>query len=91
MWLARATFRLDAAGWWGSLLLLCGVGVSAAITFWRVDASTIYRALGYSESQIDLLGTAAAGAPAAAASLALVAVTLGYMLAIRRHFRRGGS
>jgi hypothetical protein len=89
-WIARATYLMRRAGWWGATLLSVVAGAATAITFARVEPLELYRASGYPEEQLAVL----AGAPllsggfCAALAAALTAASVAYMLAVRRHFGR---
>jgi hypothetical protein len=86
--LARSTFKLSVAGWWGTTLLLILVGVSVAVTFLRVDAAEYYRALGYPEQQLEVLGRSVVSSRwvTVGGTAALTLLSLVYMAAIRTHF-----
>lgn len=88
-WLARETFRRTRAGWWGATLLVALVGVSSAWTLARVDPAEFYGALGYPPRQVEALALVGAydGALWIVATTALTLASVGYMFAVRRHFR----
>ena len=87
-YLAWSTYRLEPAGWWGSTVLCLLIGVSTAATFFRVELVEFYRALGYPESQLELMRpylTVSRWWPAGLALLFTVAC-VGYMIYVRRYF-----
>ena len=91
-YLARSTFRLEMPGWWGSLALFLLTGVSASVTFLRVDMIEIYRALGYPETHLELLREAGTPHPVWMAGLVmfLTIACLAYMIHVRSYFARTG-
>jgi hypothetical protein len=50
-----AVYRLRSADWWIVLISLCIISVSAWLTFSNLDLAELYRAMGYSERQIDIV------------------------------------
>jgi hypothetical protein len=86
-WLARESYRLTACGWWGPTLLMTVVGASTVVTLVRVDPLELYRRLGYPEEQVELLRGAASGPLLAWVTALLTLLSVGYMVAIRKHFR----
>jgi hypothetical protein len=86
-WLARECYRLTASGWWGSTILLAAVGASTAMTLLRVDPLELYRRMGYTAQQAELLGGAASGPLLAWITALLTLLSVGYMVVIYRHFR----
>ena len=94
--LARGLFRLSLAAWWSTTALLVLGGVSTALTAWWVDPLELYAAAGYPEDQLPGLEGLGSGMGLVVAwgTLALTALSMVYMVAIRRHFvavRRGGG
>jgi len=86
--LARATYRLEWIGWWGTVAFTAVMLVSGIATSFRIDLFEIYRQFGLSAEQIDMmrqykflnsLTTSAVGAVTAIATLA-------YMVYLRRFF-----
>ena len=88
-WLARESYRLTASGWWGSTILLVAVGASTAVTLLRVDPPELYRRMGYPAEQVELLRGAASGPLLAWITVLLTLLSVGYMVAIHKHFRPG--
>jgi len=90
LWLARELYALRRRGWWGTVLLMVGVGVSTIMTVAAVGLNPIYRELGYPEESIAMLEHGGLSDPTAANWLtaAFTVLTLVYMLAIRKHFQR---
>jgi hypothetical protein len=87
-YLARATYRLRPAGWWGATLLTGLVGVSLLWTLGAVPPGEWAAALGYTGEQAALAGALLGGPSALATAGAALALGLGYMVAVRRHFSR---
>lgn len=87
LWLARETYALRMRGWWLTTAFLLLIGVSTWLTLERVAPSDLFRAMGYPE---DSLASSPAGFRRAAEWLtaALTVLTVVYMGAIRKHFRR---
>jgi hypothetical protein len=87
LWLARETYALRMRGWWLTTAFLVLVGASTWLTLERVAPSELFRAMGYPE---DTLASPPAAFSSAAAWLtaAFTVLTLVYMGAIRKHFRR---
>jgi hypothetical protein len=92
-WLARATFRLERRGLWGTLLLLVLLGLSVAVTFARIELIDYYRAMGYPERHLARLARADSpmGAILVWGSLGMTLASLGYLASIRVHFRSPGD
>jgi hypothetical protein len=90
LWLAWATFRLRRSGWWATSVFLAALGVSTSWTLLAVDPAEIYRLMGYREESLDLVraGGGTMRLLLLTSSVALTAIGIGYMLAIRRHFTR---
>jgi hypothetical protein len=63
------------------------VGASTVVTLVRVDPLELYRRLGYPEEQVELLRGAASGPLLAWVTALLTLLSVGYMVAIRKHFR----
>jgi hypothetical protein len=88
-WLARATYRLRPAGWWGTLATIVILGVSFALTVLSYDIVDIYRAIGYPEHQLELFADLGAGIPPWALVVAVASFTVAcifYLLSIRAPF-----
>jgi hypothetical protein len=88
---AWAVYRLDPKGWW-IVVVTSAVGtVSATITFARVDLVEMYRLMGYSAEELaqiqPFLGVFGRVLFPLIAANALL--WLGYLLYLKRHFRRG--
>ena len=85
--LARLTFRLEPAGWWGTTAVVTLLGASGVLTFRVVEPAELFRHMGYPEEQL----AAFQGIDAAVVVGGTALLTLGslvYMAAIRKHFRR---
>lgn len=87
---ARATYRLEIAGWWIMLVGTILFGVSAFITYLRHDLMEVYRLMGYPEAQIAQLQqlNVFRGPMLAWSTLAFAAPLTIYLLFIRRFFTR---
>ncbi|HTS19462.1 MAG TPA: hypothetical protein VMP11_17940 [Verrucomicrobiae bacterium] len=57
VWLycAWATYHLNPTGWWTAFAAIALLLISTVLTFSRVDLMEVYRQMGYSERQIELL------------------------------------
>ncbi len=86
-WLAW-TFRLEARGWWATLVFLMVLGLSTAWTFVRVEPVEVYRLMGYPREQLEVLARSKATSRLVTVGSTIALTVLGvlYMLAIRRHF-----
>jgi len=86
--LARATYKLSPAGWWGALVLSIVIPLSGLFTFLRVDVFEIYRQMGFPDEQVEMIRQFKALGRGAlclwSALFGLVCVV--YMLWIRRFF-----
>jgi hypothetical protein len=89
-YLARSSFKLAPAAWWGTFLFLLLFGISTALTFLRVDPLLFYRELGYPEQRLAALeGLGTWWRPLTLwSALLLTVASLAYMLAIRKHFAK---
>lgn len=87
-WLARASFRMTAVGWWGTSALLVGVAVSVVATFLRVEPVDYLRELGYPDAQLAVLrdSPVAGRGITVGATVALTLASLAYMVSIRRYY-----
>lgn len=87
LWLARETYALRPRGWWLTTAFLVLVGASTWLTLERVAPAELFRAMGYPE---DTLASPPSALISAAAwlTVALTVLTVVYMGAIRKHFRR---
>lgn len=85
--LAVLCFRRRVSGWWGSLVVLFGLGVSTLWTVWVQPLEQLYRAMGYPESVISLLATAP-GTTGWLAGITIVLTLAGmfYVGKLRREF-----
>jgi len=89
---AMALYRLNAAGWW---LMLASMGLftaSAWISFSRIDIFELYRQMGYSEAQLQMMRQFSfiSSATMAKFTLAGFLPMLGYLLVVKRYFRHAG-
>jgi MFS family permease len=88
LYLAYATYRLQMAGWWGSLAAFGLFALSGSITFALVDPAEFYRKSGYPEDQIALIGRLPffTGKALAWINAAFFVLFLIYLLWIRKFF-----
>jgi hypothetical protein len=88
-YLAWSTFKLRSDGWWGSTVLLVGIGISTLWTLGRVELIEFYRAMGYPDRQLELLEfSGAMNGPLTFWLTAIMTVlTVLYMVGILKHFR----
>lgn len=86
-YLALATYRRSRGAWWATTLLLIAAGLSMAITCWLVEPARLYREMyGTYADQVPASSSALLRAAGIWGSLGLTALSLLYMIAIRRHF-----
>jgi hypothetical protein len=90
LWLARSTYRLRPAGFWGATALVALLGLSVATTFAAVEPAAYLRAMGQAEESTALLAGLSRAA-AAWGSVGLTAASLAYMASVHRHFRGSRS
>jgi hypothetical protein len=87
----RGTYRLREWAWWAPLVLASAGTVSSAATlFSSLSRAEIHQALGGPTAQAALIGLdrTPAGAELVAFYFVLPVATLGYLLWVRRYFRR---
>lgn len=87
LWLARETYALRMRGWWLTTAFLVLVGVSTWLTLERVPPSELFRAMGFPEDSLAVPSPRFISV-AVWLTVALTVLTLVYMGAIRKHFRR---
>ncbi len=89
-YLAWALYDLRPFGWWLTLACFLLLGLSAVVTFQRIDLLELYERMGYSEQQLAIVrGMPLLTGPNLAIYIAvLFLATIGYLLWIRRFFRR---
>jgi hypothetical protein len=85
LWLARATYRLEPAGLWGTAALLLALGAAMVATFARGGTGDLLVAYGFAAEQAASL--TGAGPLFAWGSALLTVASLGYLVAVRKHFR----
>jgi len=87
---AWSIYHLRVAGWWIVLAVLVVFTISNVITFSRVDLMTLYRHMGYPEKQLELLEKVNIFTPAQIVGWSVIWVLpiLGYLMFIKKHFRR---
>jgi hypothetical protein len=91
-YLAVAMYRLKPISWWLAVALMVVGAASAVVTFSRVDLLDMYRLMGYGDRQIEMmkpylfLQGRGMGYLSAGGSL----LWLGYLLWVKRFFRRKG-
>jgi hypothetical protein len=86
---AFASYQLETAGWWLVLLSVCVMSVSALISFSRIEFSELYRQMGYSQDQIQMMTQFSflQGRNIGYLSLAGAIPLLVYLLWVKRFFR----
>jgi hypothetical protein len=89
-WLARATFRLEPVGWWGTVVLLIVLGIGTGLAFAVVEPAELQRALGYPQQTFPDGGRPVlfGGTLAIGVTVVFTAAGLLYMARIRKHFAR---
>ena len=55
IWLGCAWYHIKATGWWALAAVVVIFSVSNFLTFSRVDILELYREMGYSQAQMDLI------------------------------------
>jgi hypothetical protein len=87
-WLAWSTYRLEPAGWWGSLALVVIGGASATLTCAFVDLAGYYVAWGSRPEDVAYLGGSAFFGRESVAGQSAIFTLLGvvYLSVVRRHF-----
>jgi hypothetical protein len=85
LWLGRATYRREPAGLWGTAALLLALGAALVATFARGGTGELLVAYGFAAEQA--AGLTDAGPLFAWGSAVLTVASLGYLVAVRRHFR----
>jgi hypothetical protein len=93
--LARGTYRLQMAAWWGTLLLWVVGTLNMAITFSRVNLMEMYEKIGMPAAQLEMMRKTGVVESmsrwAPAMSVVSGVVCLGYLLYVRRYFVRSGK
>ncbi|WP_298860064.1 hypothetical protein [uncultured Gimesia sp.] len=87
-YLAWATYQLKIAAWWTTLVVYITFGVSAIITFSRIDMMDLYREINFPEEQLKLIeksGMIDRMNMPLMFGMSFV-VFVGYMLWVRRYF-----
>ena len=87
---AWSIYHLRVAGWWIVVSMLVVFTISNVITFSRIDLMALYREMGYPEDQLELLEKVNIFTPAQIVGWSVVWVVpiLGYLIFIKKHFRR---
>jgi MFS family permease len=91
---AWATYRLQPAGWWLSVVSSALMMLSAVVTLLRVDPIEMYRLMGFPEQQIDQMrqvGFLVQGRGLAVLTALFSLAFLGYLLSVKRHFHAPGE
>jgi len=89
LWAAWRLYRLDMAGWWAVVTLVGLFAISSVLTYSRHDLSELYVLMGYSQAQMNLMQQYTL--PQSFLTwgvLAWVLPMLGYLIFIRRYFRK---
>jgi len=83
-------YHLRVTGWWIVVCMLVALTISNVITFSRIDLMALYRTMGYPEEQLELLEKVNIFTPAQIVGWSVVWVVpiLGYLIFIKKHFRR---
>ncbi|HTL18931.1 MAG TPA: hypothetical protein VL793_16960 [Patescibacteria group bacterium] len=86
-------YRLQSTAWWVTLITLCVVTISAAVTFSQISLPDLYQAMGYSEHQIDAIKQFSffQGNRMVYWSMACLLPMLGFLLYVKRYFRSSVS
>ncbi|HKQ60015.1 MAG TPA: hypothetical protein VJS92_01945 [Candidatus Polarisedimenticolaceae bacterium] len=95
LWLARALYRMEPSGWWGTLILIALAGASWAVSAVTLRTEELLGVLGLGDARLDELGFGAEPfamrAWLAAVSVLLTVAMVGYLWRIRRYFAGGLS
>jgi hypothetical protein len=89
IWLGRAWYQVKLSGWRALAVVVVLFSVSNFLTFSRVDILELYRAMGYSQAQTDLIrqqGFMTSQLMMWSAAFWLVPM-LGYLIWVKRFFR----
>lgn len=86
---AWSLYRLERIGWWGMLVTVALFGVSAFITYSRLDIAELYRLMGYSEEMIKQIMAYSfiRGKSMAWMSLTFPVPFVAYLLYVRKYLR----
>ena len=89
-WLAWETYRLRPIGWWGSLILFIVMPASVVVSFLSIDPIEIYRQMGFPREQVEMMKQyrAITGPTMALFTGVLGAACVGFILYLKKHFRR---
>ena len=84
-------YHLRPAGWWIVVLSLIVLTISNAVTFSRIQLSTLYREMGYPEKQIEQIEKFGMFGPTQMVvwTLVFMAPIIGYLMFIKKYFRKG--
>lgn len=87
---AWATYKLKPAGWWTTILANIIWALSAVVTYACNDIADMYRAMGSTEERIEHIKRVglSAGHNMAWFTAIMVVPYLGYLLFVKRYFRR---
>jgi hypothetical protein len=87
---AWALYKLEQRGWWVIVIGTCVMVASSLLTFARHDMMEMYKLIGYPEAQIEQMQTTGLMVGNSMAWLMLLGLLpfLGYLLYIRKYFRR---
>jgi hypothetical protein len=87
---AWALYKLNRRGWWLIFIALCLFFVSNLLTYARHDVTEMYRLMGYSQAQIELIQKSGFFTGNSMMWFALFSALpfLGYLIFIERFFRR---
>ncbi|MDD5351058.1 MAG: hypothetical protein PHQ12_12670 [Chthoniobacteraceae bacterium] len=87
---ARALYRLDSLGWWLCVAILCVAALSAALTYHQQGVMEFYRLAGYSTEELARLQQLPFFTDNNAVWFILASSVpwLGYLLFLKRYFRR---
>ncbi|MBI5686322.1 MAG: hypothetical protein HZC54_14710 [Verrucomicrobia bacterium] len=90
LWLAWAFYRLMPAAWWIAVVAFLLFSVSNSITFAQIDIMEMYRLMGYPQRQLEEMQkfNFFSGKDMAVWTACCMAPWLGYLLWIKKFFRR---
>ena len=89
-WTAWATYRLEPAAWWVTVVLFGMLMVSAALTFARVDLIEMYRQMGFPPDQMAIMEkfSFAHSRPMAWWMFLFAVPFFAYLILVKKYFRR---
>jgi hypothetical protein len=89
LYAAWAIYRLNVIGWWIAVISMTLLTLSSILTFARINIMDMYRAMNYPEAQLKQIEQMQfSKGQFMLTSTAVLVLILGYLLFIKRYFRR---